>query len=100
MTKKEKVIDGLIHCGVKATCKGCSYYDDEDDRREKVRCIKRLCRDALDLIQGTAVSAAEVAHALGNTDIPEGVPEEQFYKVMSNVVDALTALYETDGDKS
>lgn len=53
MTKKEKVIDGLTHCGLKATCKGCSYYDDEDDRREKVRCIKRLCRDALDLIQGT-----------------------------------------------
>lgn len=55
MTKKEKVIDGLTHCGPKATCAGCSYYDDEDDERETVRCIKRLCQDALDLIQGTAV---------------------------------------------
>lgn len=59
MTKKEKVIDGLIHCGVKECCGDCSYYDPEDDDREVVRCIKQLCRDALDLIQDTPVFAAD-----------------------------------------
>lgn len=100
MTKKEKVIDGLTHCGLKATCTDCSYYDDEDDGREEVSCIKRLFRDALDLIQDTTVSAAEVAHAIGNADIPEGVTEEQFYKVVGSVMEALKALYEKDGGKA
>lgn len=53
MTKKEKVIDGLTHCGVKVSCGGCSYYDDDDDERDEVQCIRRMCRDALDLIQET-----------------------------------------------
>ena len=100
MTKKEKVIDGLTHCGVKSACMGCSYYKDADNGREMVICIKRLFRDALDLIQDTTVSAAEVAHAIGNADIPEGVPEEQFYKVVGSVMEALKALYEKDGGKA
>ena len=104
MTKKEKVIDGLTHCGLKATCTDSCYYDDEDDGREVVQCIKRLCRDALDLIQDTMVSAEEISHAIANVDIPEGVSEAQFYSVLDRIFGALTNLYGTargtDGDES
>lgn len=75
MTKKEKVIDGLIHCGVKECCGDCSYCDPEDDDREVVQCIKQLCRDALDLI--TTPSVAEIGPAIADADIPEGVSEAQ-----------------------
>ena len=37
------------------------------------------------------------AHNIGNVDMPEGVTEEQFYAVMSNVV---TALEHTDRGES
>ena len=88
--KREKVIKGLECCATnrlrREDCEamGCVYLDLEGHG-----CIHQLIRDALALLKAQMARHKLEVHNIGNVDIPEGVPEEQFYAVMSNVVDAL-----------
>ena len=88
--KLEKVIKGFEHC-INDECEGCPYYDEEvPDCDYEGTCHRGdLYADALALLKVQMARHKLEVHNIGNVDIPDGVTEEQFHAVMSNVVDAL-----------
>ena len=86
--RREKVIKGLECCGAyDYKCNVCPYQD--DGGAEDGCCSDELKTNALALLKAQEQRHRLEVHNIGNVDIPEGVTEEQFYAVMSNVVDAL-----------
>lgn len=92
MTEREKAINAL-ECNLnlakvagKFECEQCGY------NCEKTMFLSvpvNLLVDALALLKAQMARHKLEVHNIGNVDIPDGVTEEQFHAVMSNVVDAL-----------
>ena len=87
---KEKIIKGL-NCCLQDDCEECPYYEEEAYAFEcdGICHRKDMMQDALLMLEAQEQRHRLEVHNIGNVDIPEGVTEEQYYAVMSNVVDAL-----------
>ena len=90
MAEQEKVVVGL-NCCINDNCEECPYCDEATDDFECDGICRRkdMMHDALLMLEAQEQRHRLEVHNIGNVDIPEGVTEEQFHAVMSNVVDAL-----------
>ena len=90
MADREIVTRGLWCCTHPGNCDECPYGLTLDENNS---CVRRLLRAAHELIVDQTGQEATrqrlQVHNIGNVDIPDGVSEEDFHKVMNNVVEAL-----------
>lgn len=85
MADREIVMRGLWCCLHAGNCDKCPEADNLTYGTSG-QCVENLIKMAYELIEG---QHRLQVHNIGNVDIPEGVSEEDFHKVMNNVVDAL-----------